>query len=47
MKVKHPAVAHDRVLDFHPANASITLLDVEDGRLRLIERGADMKTVVN
>ena len=30
----------DRVLGFLPANTSITVVDVSDGRLTLIERGA-------
>jgi broad specificity phosphatase PhoE len=30
----------DRVLGFLPANTSITVVDVVDGRLTLVERGA-------
>jgi broad specificity phosphatase PhoE len=34
------ALEHDAVYLFRPENASITVVDNDDGRLRLIERGA-------
>ena len=36
----------DRVVGFAPDNCSITVLDVEDGRLRLVRRGAEAATPV-
>ena len=40
------AEGDDRVIGFAPDNCSITVLDVEDGRLRLVRRGAEAATPV-
>lgn len=40
------AVGDDRVLIFGPDNCSVTVLDVEAGGLRLVERGAEAETQV-
>jgi broad specificity phosphatase PhoE len=40
------AEGDDRVVGFAPDNCSITVLDVEDGRLRLVRRGAEAATPV-
>ena len=40
------AEGDDRVIGFAPHNCSITVLDVEDGRLRLVRRGAEAATPV-
>ncbi len=37
----------DRVIHFHPDNCSVTIIDVENGALRLIERGHEAATKVN
>jgi broad specificity phosphatase PhoE len=37
----------DRVVLFHPDNCSVTILDVDNGTLRLIERGHQAETKVN
>jgi len=36
----------DRVVGFAPDNCSVTVLDVEDGRLRLVRRGVERATQV-
>lgn len=41
------ALERDAVLCFNPANASITALEAQDGRLRLIEWGEEAQTKVN
>lgn len=41
------AAGDDRVTSFRPDNCSVTILDVEDGRLKLIERGHEAETKVN
>jgi broad specificity phosphatase PhoE len=38
---------NDRVILFHPDNCSVTIFDVEAGRLRLVERGHEAETRVN
>ena len=40
------AESDDRVVCFEPDHCSITVLDVEDGRLRLVRRGAERATQV-
>jgi broad specificity phosphatase PhoE len=40
------AESDDRVAGFAPDNCSVTVLDVEDGRLRLVRRGAERATQV-
>jgi broad specificity phosphatase PhoE len=40
------AEGDDRVVGFAPDNCSVTVLDVEDGRLRLVRRGAERATQV-
>ena len=40
------AEGDDRVISFHPDNCSVTVLDVEDGALRLVRRGAARATPV-
>ena len=40
------AEGDDRVLGFAPDHCSITVLDVEDGALRLVRRGAQRATQV-
>jgi broad specificity phosphatase PhoE len=35
------ATADDRVMSFSPDHCSVTVLEVDGGRLRLVERGAD------
>jgi broad specificity phosphatase PhoE len=40
------AEGHDRVVGFAPDNCSVTVLDVEDGALRLVRRGAERATQV-
>jgi broad specificity phosphatase PhoE len=40
------AEGDDRVVGFSPDNCSITVLDVEDGALRLVRRGAEAATRV-
>jgi broad specificity phosphatase PhoE len=40
------ATGDDRVLSFQPGHASITVFEVEDGKLRLIERGRSAVTSV-
>ena len=40
------AEGHDRVVGFAPDNCSVTVLDVEDGGLRLVRRGAERATQV-
>ena len=37
----------DRVILFRPDNGSVTILDVEHGALRLVERGREAETKVN
>ncbi|HKD22365.1 MAG TPA: histidine phosphatase family protein [Rhizomicrobium sp.] len=37
----------DRVILFRPDNCSVTILDVENGALRLVERGHEAETKVN
>jgi broad specificity phosphatase PhoE len=37
----------DRVILFRPDNCSVTILDVDNGRLRLVERGREAETKVN
>lgn len=37
----------DRVILFRPDNCSVTILDVENGRLVLVERGREAETKVN
>lgn len=39
------ALDDDRVTTFSPDHCSVTVLEVEDGRLRLVERGAQAATV--
>jgi broad specificity phosphatase PhoE len=39
------ALGDDRVIAFAPDHCSISVVEVEGGRLRLIERGAEAKTV--
>lgn len=41
------AQADDRVTVFRPDNCSVTILDVRDGTLSLIERGHEAETKVN
>src|SRR5262249_52486930 len=41
------ATGDDRVTPFHPDNCSVTIIDVEDGRLKLVERGHEAETKVN
>ena len=40
------ATGEDRVMSFHPDHASMTAFDVEDGRLRLVQRGPEAATQV-
>jgi broad specificity phosphatase PhoE len=40
------AIADDRVVGFAPDNCSVTVLDIEDGSFRLVERGAEAATRV-
>lgn len=40
------ALGSDDVLCFHPDNCSVTVLDVDNGALRLVAKGADAKTNV-
>jgi broad specificity phosphatase PhoE len=40
------AEGDDRVVAFSPDNCSVTVLDVEDGRLRLVQRGVERATQV-
>jgi broad specificity phosphatase PhoE len=40
------AIGDDRVVTFAPDNCSITVLDIEDGSFRLVERGAEAATRV-
>lgn len=40
------AVGDDRVTVFAPDTGSVTVLDIEAGRLRLVERGAEAETPV-
>ena len=40
------ATASDRVISFSPDHCSVTVLDVQHGRLRLVERGAEAATRV-
>ena len=40
------AEGDDRVVAFSPDNCSVTVLDVEDGRLRLVRRGVERATQV-
>lgn len=40
------AESDDRVIGFHPDNCSVTVLDVEDGALRVVRRGAERATQV-
>lgn len=40
------AEGDDRVISFSPDNCSVTVLDVEDGALRLVRRGAEAATRV-
>src|SRR5256885_342371 len=40
------AIADDRVVGFAPDNCSVTLLDIENGSFRLVERGAEAATRV-
>jgi broad specificity phosphatase PhoE len=40
------AEGDDRVACFEPDNCSVTVLDVEDGRLRLVRRGTERATRV-
>jgi len=35
------ALGDDRVLVFSPDNCSVTIFDIEDGRLRLVEKGGE------
>jgi len=37
----------DRVILFRPDNCSVTILDVDNGRLTLVERGREAETKVN
>ena len=37
----------DRVILFHPDNCSVTILDVDNGRLALVGRGREAETKVN
>jgi broad specificity phosphatase PhoE len=41
------ALGDDRVMVFRPDNCSVTVFDVENGKLRLIERGHEAETKVN
>jgi broad specificity phosphatase PhoE len=41
------ALGDDRVLVFRPDNCSVTVFDVENGKLRLVERGHEAETKVN
>ena len=41
------ATGNDAVLCFQPDNGSITILEVEDGKLSLIEKGAENTTKIN
>jgi broad specificity phosphatase PhoE len=41
------AEGDDRVILFHPDNCSVTILDVDHGRLALVERGREAETRVN
>lgn len=41
------AAGDDRVITFHPDNASVTIVDVEHGQLRLVSRGDEANTKVN
>ncbi len=41
------ATGDDRVTPFRPDNCSVTILDVEEGRLKLVERGQEGETKVN
>jgi len=40
------ATGDDRVVAFAPDNCSVTIVDVEHGTLRLVERGAEAATRV-
>src|SRR5438105_3387767 len=40
------ATGDDRVVGFAPDNCSVTIVDVEDGSFRLVERGAEAATRV-
>lgn len=40
------AAGDDAVVCFRPANASITILETDGARLRLIEKGAEAETIV-
>jgi len=41
------ALGDDRVMVFRPDNCSVTVFDVENGKLRLVERGHEAETKVN
>lgn len=41
------AAGHDRVLDFRPDNASVTIMEATKNGLRLVARGREMQTHVN
>jgi broad specificity phosphatase PhoE len=41
------AESDDRVILFRPDNCSVTILDVDNGALRLVERGHEAETKVN
>ncbi|HTW35090.1 MAG TPA: histidine phosphatase family protein [Rhizomicrobium sp.] len=41
------AEGDDRVILFRPDNCSVTILDVDNGRLALVERGREAETRVN
>jgi broad specificity phosphatase PhoE len=41
------ALGDDRVLVFRPDNCSVTVFDMENGKLRLVERGHEAETKVN
>lgn len=41
------AEGDDRVILFRPDNCSVTILDVDNGRLALVERGREAETKVN
>ena len=41
------ALGDDRVVVFRPDNCSVTIMDTENGKLRLVERGHEAETKVN
>jgi broad specificity phosphatase PhoE len=41
------ALGDDRVVVFRPDNCSVTVIDIDNGKLRLVERGHEAETKVN